>query len=183
MEPTRNATKGQKRPLKAETRVRFPQGAPKGSLPLPTGPEIATSPTPAAALLRRLAAGLYDWLILAGVLMLSSFILVVARGGEAIPPGDPGYRLFLMAQVGAYFIGFWWRGGQTPGMRTWRIRVERDDGGRLTLAGAALRFGAALLSVAALGAGFWWMLADAQARSWHDRLSGTRMTPVAAGRG
>ena len=115
--------------------------------------------------------------------MLSSFILVIARGGEALPPGHPGYRLFLLAQVGAYFIGFWWRGGQTPGMRTWRIRVEGADGSRLTLARSALRFGAAVLSVAALGVGFWWMLADAQARSWHDRLSGTRMTPAAAGRG
>lgn len=115
--------------------------------------------------------------------MLSSFILVIARGGEALPPGHPGYRLFLLAQASAYFIGFWWRGGQTPGMRTWRIRVEGADGSSVTLARATLRFVTAMLSVATLGAGFWWMLVDAQARSWHDRLSGTRIAPVATGRG
>ncbi|CAG0941831.1 hypothetical protein GPROT2_01459 [Gammaproteobacteria bacterium] len=113
--------------------------------------------------------------------MLGSFILVIARGGDALPPGHLGYRLFLLALVAAYFIGFWSRGGQTPGLRTWRIRVERDDGGRLLPARAALRFLAALLSLAALGAGYWWMLVDAQGRSWHDRLSGTRVMPAAAG--
>ena len=35
--------------------------------------------------------------------------------------------------------------------------------------------------LAALGAGYWWMLVDAQGRSWHDRLSGTRVMPAAAG--
>jgi uncharacterized RDD family membrane protein YckC len=134
----------------------------------------------AAALLRRLAAGAYDALILAGLLMLTSFVLIAARGGAAVPAGNPAYQAFLAAQVAAFFIGFWCRGGQTPGMRTWRLRVEAEAGARLTLRAASLRFAAAVVSIAALGLGFWWILVDPQGRAWHDRLSRTRVVPVPA---
>ena len=126
-------------------------------------------------LLRRLAAALYDWLIVGGLLVFTSFILVALRGGAAIPPGDPAYQAFLIVQVAAFFIGFWWHGGQTPGMRTWRLRVMREDGGSPGLRSACSRFALAAVSTALLGCGFWWILLDPQGRAWHDRLSGTRL--------
>ena len=82
-----------------------------------------------AGLLRRLAALAYDLLLLAGVLMISSFAVVIARGGTSVPAGNPGYQVFVIAQIAAYFPGFWVYGGQTPGMRAWHIRVERQGGG------------------------------------------------------
>jgi uncharacterized RDD family membrane protein YckC len=142
-----------------------------------TGPDQAAR---AAALLRRLAAGAYDALILAGLLMLTSFVLIAARSGAAVPAGNPAYQAFLAAQVAAFFTGFWWRGGQTPGMRTWGIRVEAAGGGPLPLRAAALRCAGAVVSTLALGLGFWWMLVDPQGRAWHDRLSGSRVVAVAA---
>jgi uncharacterized RDD family membrane protein YckC len=130
---------------------------------------------PAASLCRRLAAGCYDLLVLTGIVMLTSFGVIIARGGAAVPADNPAYQIFLTAQVAAFFIGFWCRGGQTPGMRAWQIRVETAQGGALSLAVAARRFGAALLSAAPAGLGFFWMLGDADRRTWHDRLSGTRV--------
>lgn len=130
----------------------------------------------ATQLFRRLAAALYDWLILGGLLVFSSFILIALRGGEAMPPGDLLFQAFLLVQVAAFFAGFWWYGGQTPGLRTWRLRVVRADGGPLSPREAVLRFVLAILSVALLGFGFWWVLVDGEGRSWHDRLSGTRLT-------
>ena len=128
---------------------------------------------PVEGLLRRLAAGCYDLLILVGVLMSTSFVVIAARGGAAVPAGNPVFQGFLAAQVAAYFIGFWARGGQTPGMRAWRLRVQTVQGDTPSLAVAATRFAAALLAVAPAGLGFLWMLVDADNRTWHDRLSGT----------
>ncbi|MBW7931042.1 MAG: RDD family protein [Gammaproteobacteria bacterium] len=131
-------------------------------------------------LFRRLAAALYDWLILGGLLVFTSFILIALRGGEAMPPGDPRFQAFLLAQMAAFFAGFWWYGGQTPGLRTWRLRVVRSDGGPLSPREAAFRFVLAIPSVALLGFGFWWVLVDGEGRSWHDHLSGTRLAATTA---
>jgi uncharacterized RDD family membrane protein YckC len=125
--------------------------------------------------MRRLAAAAYDLLLVAGILMLSSFAVVIARGGQAVPGGSIAYQLFLLAQTGAFFSGFWASRGQTLGMRAWHIRLETTAGTPLPLALAALRFILALVSLAPLGLGFWWALLDPQKRTWHDRLSGTRI--------
>jgi uncharacterized RDD family membrane protein YckC len=138
---------------------------------LPPMPE----PAAPAAFLPRLAAAAYDGLVLAGVLMLTSLVVIAARDGVAVPAGHPVYQAFLALQVGAYFIASWWRGGQTVGMRAWRIRVERADGGCLSPPAAAARLLVALASLAPLGAGFAWILVDAERRAWHDRLCGTRV--------
>jgi len=129
---------------------------------------------PAPGFLRRLAAGFYDLLIVVGVLMSTSFLVVVARGGSAVPAGSPAYRGFLVLQVTAYFIGFW-TVGQTPGMRAWRLRLETLRGGPPSLPVATARFFAAILAAAPAGIGFLWMLVDSQRMTWHDRLTGTRV--------
>jgi uncharacterized RDD family membrane protein YckC len=74
-----------------------------------------------------------------------------------------------------FFAGFWSRGGQTLGMRAWRIRLVADDGGPVRLGTALLRCLVALLSWACLGAGFWTALFDRERRTWHDRLTGTHL--------
>jgi uncharacterized RDD family membrane protein YckC len=73
----------------------------------------------------------------------------------------------------AYFALSWSRGGQTIGMKPWRLRVVRGDGASPDLTQSLLRFGVALISLAALGIGFWWALFDAQRRTWHDIAAGT----------
>ena len=88
----------------------------------------------------------------------------------------PHWWQYCCALPAAFFAGFWWYGGQTPGLRTWRLRVVRSDGGPLSPREAAFRFVLAIPSVALLGFGFWWVLVDGEGRSWHDRLSGTRLT-------
>jgi uncharacterized RDD family membrane protein YckC len=128
-----------------------------------------------AGLPRRLAAACYDLLLLGGILMVSSYAVIVARGGEPVAAGNVVFRLFLAAQVATFFIYFWCRGGQTLGMRAWRIRVESAQGGPLSVKVATIRFTAALLSLAVLGLGFAWILVDPHRNAWHDRLSGTRV--------
>ena len=125
-------------------------------------------------LLRRLAAILYDSLLLFATLYFATLILLPFTGGEAIRP-QPLYTLYLFAVSFLYFAWAWTRGGQTLGMRAWRIRVVRRNGLPLTWGSAALRFFAALLSWLPVGAGFLWVVVDSKRLSWHDRLSATHL--------
>jgi uncharacterized RDD family membrane protein YckC len=127
-----------------------------------------------AGLLRRLAAACYDWLLVIAVLMLLS-VPFVAPTDSAIEPGQLWYQLFLLAAIWAYFVGFWVRRGQTPGMRAWRLYLDDQAGGRITVKQGTLRLIAAALSLATLGAGFLWQLIDRDKLTWHDRISATRL--------
>jgi uncharacterized RDD family membrane protein YckC len=122
---------------------------------------------------RRLAACLYDGLVLFAVLMVAGAAWV-ALTRAAAPPGDWLFRGYLLAIAALFFCGFW-RRGETLGMRAWKLRVVAADGRAPGWDRALLRFAAALLSWAALGMGFLWVLVDRERLAWHDRLSGTRL--------
>lgn len=142
-------------------------------------PDIAHAVTP--GLLRRLAAMVYDALALFGVLVVAAAIPVIPLGvsaGYRIPSDSLLFRLYLLAVILGYFAWPWTKGGQTLGMRAWRIRVLRADGGELRWRDALLRLAGACLSWAALGLGFIWVLVDREGLAWHDRLSGTRLVMV-----
>jgi uncharacterized RDD family membrane protein YckC len=133
----------------------------------------ACPPAPRPGLMRRLCAIFYDCVLLFGVLYGASFPLLIASGGEALPPGNPYYQAYLLAVIYLYFTVFWTRGGQTLGMKAWRLRLVNSDGNRPDWRQASVRFAGALLSWAFLGLGFFWILFDSQRRAWHDRLSET----------
>lgn len=140
------------------------------------------TPVP-AGLLRRLGAMLYDGLLLLALLMVATGLFLPFTGGEAISPrDDPAlefvYRAVLMLLTVGFFGIFWTRRGQTLGMASWRMRVEREDGALLNWGDTLLRLAAALLSWLPLGLGFLWILVDHERRAWHDRLSRTRVVVV-----
>ncbi|HJR71840.1 MAG TPA: RDD family protein [Gammaproteobacteria bacterium] len=128
-----------------------------------------------ASLLRRLAAFSYDLLLLAALILSFTLLVVAVRLGEPVPPGSVWFPLCVAALIAAFFCAFWVHGGQTLGMRAWRIRVVRDDGGRLTWRSAAARFAGALVAVLPAGLGLWWSLLDDAGRAWHDRWTRTRV--------
>ncbi len=123
----------------------------------------------------RLAAILYDSLLVLALVFLGTLALVILNAGEAIPAHTGWYRFFLLAVVAGYFVFFWLRGAETLGMKSWRIMIVRRDGGAVTPRQALLRAGAALLSWLPFGAGFLWSLVDRDGLAWHDRLSGTKL--------
>jgi len=101
---------------------------------------------PAAGFPRRLAAIVYDCLLLLAVLFLGTLALLPLTGGEAITPAtqDPGvyfaYRVYLALLALGYFGLSWTRSGQTLGMMAWNIRLEAASGGRIAWRAAVLRF-------------------------------------------
>jgi uncharacterized RDD family membrane protein YckC len=142
---------------------------------------VSATPLPdRAGLLRRLGAMLYDGLLLLAVLMVATALFLPLTGGEAIDPRtDPllefVYRAVLVLLVVGFFGLFWTRRGQTLGMASWRLRVEREDGSLLGWGDTLRRLGWSLLSLLPLGLGYLWIVFDPQRRAWHDRLSGTRV--------
>jgi uncharacterized RDD family membrane protein YckC len=142
-------------------------------------PDAGGVPVP-AGLLRRLAALFYDTLLLAAIFMVATALFLPLTGGEAITAGDHPllevvYRLVLIGLVALFYGAFWTRRGQTLGMASWRLRVEREDGSLLTWGDSLRRLGAAVLSLVPCGLGFLWIAFDRNGRAWHDRLSSTRV--------
>jgi uncharacterized RDD family membrane protein YckC len=150
-------------------------------------PNPPQSPTDVpAGLLRRLGAVLYDGMLLLAVLMIATAAFLPLTGGEALDPdAQPAlefvYRAVLVMLIVGYFGIFWTRRGQTLGMASWRLRIERDDGAALGWRDTALRLAAAVLSWLPFGLGYLWIAIDPQRRAWHDRLSGTRILLVPKG--
>ena len=132
-----------------------------------------------ASVWRRLAAFCYDLLLLVALVVCFTLLVLAVRLGAAVPPGSWWFLSCLVAIAMAFFCTFWVRGGQTLGMRAWRIRVVREDGGSLTFSRAALRFAAALVAALPAGLGLWWGVFDAGKRGWHDRWTGTRVVRAA----
>lgn len=128
-----------------------------------------------ASLGRRLGALLYDALIVIALWVITGAIVLAFTGGEAVQAGTFWFRCLLLAVAALFFISFWTRGGQTLGMRAWRIKLVNDGGGPITWRTAGLRFLAGCLSLAAAGLGFVWALFDEHKRTWHDKAAGTRL--------
>ena len=125
-------------------------------------------------LVRRLGAMLYDALLLVALWFLAVAVWLPFTGGEAIP--YPGLlRVWLLAVSFGFFGWFWTHGGQTLGLRAWRLRVERADGAPLTWRDALLRFGLMIPSVGLAGLGFLWGFIDRAHATVHDRWSKTRV--------
>lgn len=117
---------------------------------------------PRAGLPRRLGAILYDILVIAALLMLAAGValgavaIVVSTGLVTLADGQDYasllennwlYRFYLVAVIFWFYGGFWVRGGQTIGMRAWRLKVQNTDGSCINYKQAAIRFITALFGL------------------------------------
>ncbi len=79
-------------------------------------------------ILRRLSAMLYDWLLCLACLFVFTGIAVTLNQGNALSDKQqPFLNAGLIGVVLVYFIGFWRQGGQTPGMKVWKIHIMADE--------------------------------------------------------
>lgn len=129
----------------------------------------------APSLMRRLACLLYEALLLGAILFVAGFLVVGLMPAEPPPLVHLLFQFYLFLVAGLYFTWVWRHGGQTLAMKTWRIRLERTDGGRLRLGQAWLRYLLAVLGLLGLGLGFLWAAIDPDRQFLHDRLAGTQL--------
>jgi len=143
---------------------------------------------PSPLLIRRLLSLFYDFWPSLALWMLAAvpFVLVdvVLNGGNThhniAPYSLLGWLLWLCcwAVSGLYATFSWKRGGQTLGMRPWRLRLHAASGQTPTQAMLWKRYAMGTLSLLCGGLGFWWALFDRDGLTWHDRFSGTRLVRI-----
>lgn len=132
---------------------------------------------PPCSLLRRLASMIYDALLVIALLMVAAAIVVVPTGSD-IEAGTLWFQTYLLVVWWAYFAVCWRMGGQTVGMRAWRVQLVTEGGERIGWGSSALRFLVAGVAAAAGGLGFLWSLFDPRRRTWHDLATGTRLVVI-----
>jgi len=134
---------------------------------------------------RRLAALVYDALLLAALLMIFTGGALFFTHGAAVVPATVGawvylYRLGLVLLIAGYYLLNWLRSGQTLGMRAWRLRVVSDNGRPLEWRAAVLRAVLSSLAWAPAALGVLWLYVDPDHLALHDRFSKTRVVRLSA---
>jgi uncharacterized RDD family membrane protein YckC len=129
---------------------------------------------------RRVAALLYDSLLLAALMVIFTSGAVFLNHRVAVEPATAGawaylYRAGLVAIVAGYYLLNWLRSGQTLGMRAWHLRAVAASGKPMALRAAALRSLFGVLAWAPAALGVLWLYADPEHLALHDRLSKTRV--------
>ena len=152
----------------------------------------------APGLTRRMAAFVYEGVLLFGVVMIAGFLYSVITQQRHALEGRVGMMLFLFTVLGVYFSWFWSRGGQTVAMKAWHIRLVAADGTPVALPRAVARYllswlwflpataavyvaglhgkgevTAAVIAGVLAYAGLVWLRRDRQ--FWHDVACGTQL--------
>lgn len=142
------------------------------------------------SLLKRLLAIIYDLFLLIAVFFavgipLSILTTFIFNAGNAITEEHQFYLLNQIIILGGLFIAslifygwFWTHGGQTLGMKTWRIMLLSNNAQTISWKQAMQRYFAAILSWLVLGMGFLLSLLDDKKRCWHDMLSASYLVQL-----
>ena len=151
-----------------------------------------TSPK-TAGLFRRLTSLTYDCFLLFaitmayGVLLLSGQILLLGVDGAFIHAPKAleqwSSMLGLYIVLSGYFILSWRKKGQTLGMKSWRIKLETNEGDAPSPSQCISRCILAPVSMAIGGVGFFWCLLPPSYSCLHDLITSTRVVLVPRNRG
>ncbi len=142
------------------------------------------------SLIKRLIAFIYDLLLIIAIFMILGSLTnilttFIVNGGNAITETHWFYlfnqmivlSILLLSSL-LFYCWFWTHGGQTLGMKTWRIKLISNTGENVSWKQAFIRYLSAILSCAFLGGGFLWSLVDSKKRSWHDILSSSYLVQL-----
>jgi len=131
-----------------------------------------------AGFLRRFAALIYDVLAVAAIALLVTGLslglakllqstgVLTATDDVALTStlsNSISFQLLLWAAIIGFYTWFWTHGGQTIGMRVWRLRVQNTNGTTITITQAFIRLG-----TAAFGLGNIAVLFDPKKRAFQD---------------
>ena len=104
-------------------------------------PEITLATTK-----RRLLSIVYDSLLLAAVIFIAYAIFMPVAKSAGIETGHPITSVYLLSVIFLFNAWFWTHGGQTLGMKTWRIKLVHENGQAISWGQALLRYLCALPS-------------------------------------
>lgn len=127
-----------------------------------------------AGVSRRIGAFAYDIFLLAALLIIATGVIMPFTKG-AVAAGNALFQVYIFLVIFGFYGWFWTHGGQTLGMRAWKIRVEFYNGDNLTWGQAGLRF---ILGIMTFGIGLLWCLWDKKHRAFYDLLARTQVIQV-----
>lgn len=134
---------------------------------------------------RRIAAMFYDWVLLIAVILVA--VTVFTMGTDLVfgqnashdllqnPVARLFYQLYLVAVSALFYAWFWTHGGQTLGMKVWKLKIVDQNLDTPGLKQALLRLFYIILSCIPAGLGFFWMLFNDRNLTLYDSLSKTRL--------
>ncbi len=126
----------------------------------------------APRLSRRLGAFVYEGVLLFGVVMAAGLVYALLTNQRHALQGSLGLRIYLFIVLGAYFVWFWTRQGQTLAMRTWRLQLVTASGDRPAPARAICRYVLAWL---------WFLPALLSLSLWGVKGGGPAFAAIATG--
>jgi len=151
-------------------------------------PEII--PVASVGLMRRLAAIIYDLFLLVAVILVavSLFTIVVesvagqSSSGELLenPWIKALFQLYLYLVSALFYLWFWTHGGQTLGLKVWKLKVVANDLSEPDMKKAGLRLVWAIVTCIPFGLGYLWALFNKDRLTLYDQLSGTRLVQIEA---
>ncbi len=86
------------------------------------------TPLSPASFMTRIAAMIYELLLVTAVVFVASFIIAPVVGELHAPWQRHLFQGYILSVLFIYFSTFWLRSGQTLAMKTWRIRLVRQNG-------------------------------------------------------
>lgn len=101
-------------------------------------PPAASLPMPGLA--RRMAAFVYEGVLLFGVVFVAGFLYSTLTRQDHALRGQTGLQIFVFMVLAAYFVTFWSRGGQTVAMQAWHVRLVTASGAAVTPLRALARY-------------------------------------------
>lgn len=139
----------------------------------------AEAQTPVASLGRRIAAGFVDAIFVGAAAVLFGWIAIhVAR---FVPP-PPELAATAVGILAILWLGYQYMllvySGTTPGLLVARLELRGWDGSPVMRRLRQWRVLSSVLSLGALGLGYFWIWFDEDGLCWHDRITRTSMQRV-----
>jgi len=153
----------------------------QSEIPPPTQPTQVTL----ASFGKRLFAWIYDLLGALGIFILALAVGQIVLWAVTAPwvenfeqistsaSKNVFWSIYLFSAVQYYYVWCWVKGGQTVGMKTWRLQLYKSDGSLLNWKEAYIR---SFLSLGGLGN--LWSLFDKENRGWQDFVFDTRVVEL-----
>ena len=101
---------------------------------------VPAASLPTAGVARRMAAFLYEGVLLFGVVFVAGYLYAAVTQQRHALQGQTGLQIFVFVVLATYFVIFWSRGGQTVAMRAWHVRLVTADGAAVTPHRALARY-------------------------------------------
>tara|TARA_B110000971_G_C19757105_1_gene384711 strand:- start:250 stop:660 length:411 start_codon:yes stop_codon:yes gene_type:complete len=126
--------------------------------------------------LKRIAATIYDFLLLLGVWFGVGSIALWVNDGEILNQWLG--LLIVLISTWAFYSYFWIHGNKTLGMAIWKVEIYSIDGGSVNLQQASIRFIANLFIFSLAGLPLLQIYFSSKGHSISDTLSGTSLRSI-----